>query len=431
LKAVTEIANSCSGRAVAERVAIEHLGAKADGVAATQSGPVYVPKTLPGETVAIERDGARAHLVAVETPSPERETPFCPYFVDCGGCAAQHMRADFYRDWKRGTVLRALAQAGIATEIAPLIDAHGEGRRRLTLHVRFPGREPQVGYMAPRSHQVVEIEFCPIAVPALLREAPAVARRLAGQLAASRKPLDIQITASEAGLDVDLRGHGPLQDRDRLALTALAAELDLARLSLHGETLVERRQPFAAMGRASVVPPPGSFLQATRLGEETLAGLVTDACGSAKRIADLFSGTGPFALRLAERAEVHAVESDRNAVAALDRAARGTPGLRRVTTEARDLFRRPLLGPELGRFDAVVIDPPRAGAEAQTRQLASARVPLVVSVSCDAGTFARDTGILIGAGYRLETVVPVDQFKYSPHVELVGVLRRTEAKKRR
>jgi 23S rRNA (uracil1939-C5)-methyltransferase len=426
-----ETANSCSERAVAERVIIERLGAKGDGIAATPSGPAYVPKTLPGETVAIERDGPRAHLVAVEIPSPERETPFCPYFAECGGCAAPHMRADFDRDWKRGTVLRALAQAGIATEIAPLIDAHGEGRRRLTLHVRFPGCEPQVGYMAPRSHQVVEIEYCPIAVPALLREAPAVARRLAGPLAASRKPLDIQITASEAGLDVDLRGHGPLKDRDRLALTTLAAELDLARLSLHGETLVERRQPFVTMGRASVVPPPGSFLQATRLGEEVLAGLVTEACGRMKRIADLFSGTGPFALRLAERAEVHAVESDRGAVAALDKAARGTPGLRRVTSEARDLFRRPLLGPELGRFDAVVMDPPRAGAEAQARQLASTKVPLVVSVSCDAGTFARDAGILIGAGYRLETVVPVDQFKYSPHVELVGVLRRTDAKKRR
>jgi 23S rRNA (uracil1939-C5)-methyltransferase len=424
-------ASSCWERAVTEQVTIGRLGAKADGIADTPSGPVYVPKVLPGETVTIEREGHRGHLVSVETAAPERIEPFCPYFDACGGCATQHMRHDFYPGWKRDTVIAALRQARIEAEVAPLIDAHGEGRRRLTLHTRFPDRAPRVGYMAARSHQVVEIEFCPIATPALLKQAPAVARAIATHLAAARKPLDIQITAVETGLDVDLRGHGPLKDRERLSLTNLAADLDLARLSLHGETVVERRPPAIVMGRAAVVPPPGSFLQATRLGEETLAGLVLDACAGAKRVADLFSGSGPFALRLAESAEVHAVENDRGSIAALDKAARATPGLRRVTTEMRDLFRRPLLTPELDAFDAVVLDPPRAGAEAQVRQIASSKVPLVVSVSCDAGTFARDAAILIAAGFRMERVVPVDQFKHSPHVELVGVLRREVAKKRR
>jgi 23S rRNA (uracil1939-C5)-methyltransferase len=416
---------------VAEQVTIAGLGARADGVAEGASGPVYVPKTLPGESVTIERDGQRGHLLSVDESSPERVEPFCPYFDRCGGCATQHMRHGFYQAWKHEAVVRALRHGGIDHPVEALVDAHGEGRRRLTLHARYPDRAAHVGYMAARSHQIVEIEHCPIAEPALLRQAPTVARALGQLLARARKPLDIQITASESGLDVDLRGHGKLDDRERLRLTELAADLDLARLSLHGEVLVERRAPVVVMGRAAVVPPPGSFLQATRLGEEILAGLAVEACAAAKRVADLFAGCGPFALRLAERAEVHAAETDRGSVAALDKAARFTTGLRRVTAESRDLFRRPLLPTELDAFDAVVIDPPRAGAEAQAKQLAQSQVPLVVSVSCDAGTFARDAAILLAAGYRLERVVPVDQFKHSPHVELVGILRRDRTRKRR
>jgi 23S rRNA (uracil1939-C5)-methyltransferase len=425
------IGNFCWEHAVAEQVTITRLGAKADGIAESASGPVFVPKALPGETVTIERDGARADLVSVETPSPERVTPFCPYFDECGGCATQHMGHGFYQDWKRSTLAHTLRQARIEAPLDPLIDAHGDGRRRVTLHVRFPDRAMHVGYMAARSHQIVEIAFCPIAEPALKDRAPGIARAIGGHLRAARKPLDIQITTVQTGFDVDVRGHGPVKDKDRLSLIDLAASLDLARLSIHGDVIVERRPPAIAMGKALVVPPAGSFLQATRLGEETLAGLVAEACRGAKRVADLFSGVGPFALRLAERSEVHAVETERGAIAALDKAARATPGLRRVSTEVRDLFRRPLLTPELNAFEAVVLDPPRAGAEAQAKQLAFSKVPLVVSVSCDAATFARDAAILMDAGYRLERVVPVDQFKHTPHLEVVGILRREAAKKRR
>jgi len=416
---------------VAEQVTIARLGAKADGIAESGSGPVFVPKALPTETVTVERDGSRARLLSVDVPSPEREVPFCPYFDACGGCATQHMRHGFYQAWKRDTLVHTLKQARIEAPVEPLVDAHGEGRRRVTLHVRFPDRAMRVGYMAARSHEVVEIEFCPIAEPALKHDAPRVARAVGHHLRAARKPLDIQITAVTTGLDVDVRGHGRVKDKDRLSLIDLAQRLDLARLSIHGEVIVERRPPAILMGRASVVPPAGSFLQATRLGEETLAGFVVEACRGAKRVADLFAGVGPFALRLAEKAEVHAVETERGAVTALDKAFRGTPGLRRVTAEARDLFRRPLLTPELNAFDAVVLDPPRAGAEAQAQQLAASKVPLVVSVSCDAATFARDAAILMGAGFRLERVVPVDQFKHSPHLEVVGILRREAARKRR
>lgn len=410
---------------MAERIRIEGLGARGDGVG---PGPTFVPYTLPGETAVVERDGARARLLAVEDPSPDRIEPFCPYFFQCGGCVTQHLASEPYGAWKHGLVLETLRRARIEAEVAPLVDAHGEGRRRLTFHARHTPEGLRVGFMALRTHDLVAITHCPIGAPALL-PSPAAALGLARRLERSRKPLDLQVTGTQAGLDVDIRGHGEVSPKLRQALVDAANELDLARLSLHGDIVVERRQPVVAMGRASVLPPPGSFLQATGLGEETLGALVVEACGGAKRVADLFAGCGPFSLRLAERAEVHAVEQDKAAMQALDRAARHTAGLRRVTTEPRDLFRRPLLTPELDRFDAVVLDPPRAGAEAQARQLAASKVPVVASVSCDPGTFARDAGLLIAGGYRLERVVPVDQFRHSPHVELVGVFRRPKARR--
>ncbi len=412
---------------MAERVAIVRLGSRGDGVADAAHGVVYVPRALPGETVLVECDRGRGHLVEVETPSPERIKPFCPYFSACGGCAAQHMSGPLYAEWKRGIVAGALHQAGLDAPLEALIDAHGGGRRRVTLHARLRDGETQVGYMAARSHDLVAITHCPIAEPAL-KHAPEAARAIAARLARAEKPLDLQVTATETGLDLDIRGHGPLAERDRQALIEAAAAQDLARLSLHGENLVERRTPMVTMGPAPVVPPPGAFLQATRAGEEALAALVLPACAGARRVADLFAGCGPFALRLAEAAEVHAVDGHAPSLAALDRAWRATPGLKRIATETRDLFRRPLLGPELARFDAVVLDPPRAGAEAQARQLAASTVPVVASVSCDAGTFARDAKILIAGGYRLERVTPVDQFKYSAHVELVGVFRRKDGR---
>ena len=411
-----------------ESVTIARLGARGDGL--TGDG-LAVPGALPGERVAVERDGSRARLVAVETPSPERIAPFCPYYERCGGCAVQHLEAQAYAAWKRGIVTQALAQARIETELAPLVDAHGAGRRRITLHVREIEGRARAGLMAARSHSLVAIDHCPVTVPALHR-APAIAEALAAPLGQGRKPLDVQATASEAGLDIDIRGHGPVSEQARAALTRLATELDLARLALHGDVVVERRPPSLPSGEARLLPPPGGFLQATQAGEAALTALVCEAMDKRiKRVADLFSGSGPFTLALARAQDVHAVEGDEPSLRALDRAARTAPGLRRITHERRDLFRRPLLAPELDRFDAVVFDPPRAGAQAQTRWLAESKVPLVVGVSCDPGTFARDAAALIAGGYRLDRVTPVDQFKHSGHVELVGVFRRAPVKRTR
>ncbi|HWG06614.1 MAG TPA: RNA methyltransferase, partial [Beijerinckiaceae bacterium] len=326
-----------------------------------------------------------------------------------------------YRAWKRGLVVHALAQAGVEAEVGPLVDAHGEGRRRATFHarVRANGRA-EVGFMRARAHEIIEIEHCPLLAPSM-EGALCAARALAEVLVATGKPLDIVVTATGAGLDVDLRGTGALADDMRQALIEAAGRLDLARLSNHGETIIARRQPFLAMGRSTVVPSPGAFLQATAAGEEELASRVCAAVAGRRRVLDLFAGIGTFALRLAETADVHAVETDGPALAALERAAHATRGLRSVTVERRDLFRRPLAAEELGDFDAAVLDPPRAGAEMQARALAAAKVAILISVSCNAQSFARDAAILTRAGYRLLGVTPIDQFRHTHHVEIVGI----------
>jgi 23S rRNA (uracil1939-C5)-methyltransferase len=415
---------------MAEHLTIARLGANGDGVADLPGGPVYVAGALPGETVLAEMERDRGRLIDRETSSPDRVEPFCPYFGSCGGCVAQHVGPALYGGWKRGKIVNALERAGLPAEVEPLVDGHGEGRRRVTFHAREIEGEMQVGFMEARSHHLVEIARCPITVDALAG-APAAAAVIARVMQGVRKPLDIAVTATRGGLDVDLRGSGPVSERRRQGLIALAKELGLVRLSLHGEALVAYGRPTVLMGRAEVELPAGGFLQATAKGEAELAAIVAEGCRGAKKIADLFAGSGPFSLRLAEFAEVHAVESDARGLQALDRAARTTPGLRRVTTEARDLFRRPLLTPELDRFDALVLDPPRAGAEAQCRQLILSSLETVVMVSCDPGTFARDAAILAGGGFAARRIVPVDQFAWSAHVEIAAVFGRKRAGVRR
>ena len=252
----------------------------------------------------------------------------------------------------------------------------------------------------------------------------AAAEAIAETLAAAAKPLDIQFTATTNGLDVDVRGSGPLDAKATAALAKLAAQHRLARLTRHGEIVAQLKPPVVAIGPAQVTLPPGSFLQATQAGEDALAAHVVSLAGKAKRIADLFCGVGPFALRLAQTARIDAYDSEAGAIEALRRASQMTKGLKPLKAEARDLFRRPLLPLELNEFDAVVFDPPRQGALAQAQQLAKSRVPLVIAVSCNAATFARDAKILIEGGYKIGRITPVDQFRHTPHVELVADFRR-------
>ena len=356
--------------------------------------------------------------------SPDRIAPVCPHFGTCGGCALQHWATTRYRDWKRALAREALAQAGLDVLVDELVDAHGDGRRRAVFHARRGTRDVlEVGFAALRAHHVVAIDRCPILAPGL-KGAIEAAWAIAETLSGFRKPLDIQVTATDVGLDVDVRGSGPLPAARVGELAQVAERHLLARLTRHGELIAQHAVPTVTMGRAHVALPAGAFLQATAAGEAALAKLVAAHCGSAGKIADLFAGVGPFALRLAERARVTAADSDADAVAAVKRAAAGTQGLKPVEAQLRDLFRRPFVAAELNRFEAVVFDPPRQGAQAQARELAASAVPMVVAVSCNPATFARDARILVDGGYRLLQVTPVDQFRYSAHVELVARFER-------
>jgi 23S rRNA (uracil1939-C5)-methyltransferase len=399
------------------------MGRRGEGVAETAEGPVYLPFALPGESVRAAVEGKRGRLLEILEASPERIEPSCPHFGRCGGCAVQHWRYGVYCDWKRGLVETALRHRHVDAPVGELVDAHGSGRRRITLHVLFAGARALAGFMEGRSHRLLDLDRCPILCTEL-DDAPAIARELGAAIRGHAKSFDILVTASATGLDCDLRGRIPDRPDIQMDLSEAAERLDIARVTINGDLGIERRMPMLSAGKARIPLPPGAFLQATAAGEETLARLVLEAIGEAARIADLFCGIGPFALRLAEQASVLAVDGDDPALKAVDRAARGTPGLKPVTTEIRDLFRNPLTTRELDRYEAVIFDPPRAGAEAQARELAQSKVPTVIAVSCDPATLARDLAILVEGGYRIEAITPVDQFKYAAHVETVAVLRR-------
>jgi 23S rRNA (uracil1939-C5)-methyltransferase len=418
------------GAAMAEAIEttdVVALDARGDGVTANGA---LVPGALPGERVRARQVGSLGELVEIIRASPERASPFCPWFGTCGGCAAQHMSEALAREWKRGAVVDALKRAGIEAEVGPPIDAHGAGRRRATFHARFPhGAPDEVGFMRARSHDIVSVDSCPLFAPQMAG-AVGAARTLAGALRGLGKPLDIGVTATLDGLDVDLRGSGAIERAETRKLIGVAEALDLARVSNHGAIVIERRPPRVAFGEALVTLPPGGFLQATEAGEAKLATLAAEALADAKTVADLFCGAGAFALRLARNHQTLAMDSDAAAIRALGRGAASVQSLKPLRAETRDLFRRPLAADELARFDGALFDPPRAGAEAQARAFAESSLPLVVAISCNATTFARDARILIDGGFRIAWITPLDQFRYSPHVEIAALFRRPRTKSR-
>lgn len=410
-------------RVQTEQVIIQRVGHRGDGIADTPSGPLYVPYTLPGETVTVTREEDRARLVEIVAPSSERVTPVCTHFGTCGGCLLQHWAHDRYLDWKHGQVAAALAARGLVAEVAPVKGTRRKGRRRAMLAAVATRAGVVLGYHARFSRDVVQIDHCPVLACELDVALPALRDLLAPHLEPGVR-LKITVTASRAGLDLVIDGmSAPRRPGALAALAAAAAKAGVARLAWDGETLLQLASPAQEFDGACVVPPPGAFLQASAFAEDLLAGLVLDGVGKARHVADLFAGCGTFTLRLARKARVSAFESDRAALAALAQAARG-PGLKQVTATVRDLFREPLSGPELKGFDVVVLDPPFAGAKAQAETLAASPVPRIVMVSCNPATFARDARTLVDGGYRLKSVVPVDQFVFSPHIEVVGKFER-------
>lgn len=405
---------------------ILRVGTQGDGVAA---GPVFVPFALPGERVRAQVQGERAQAAEVLTPSPERAQPPCPHFLACGGCALQHWASGPYLAWKAQIIAEALRRERIETEILPPFASPPGSRRRLALHAR-PGRsgEARLGYKARGSWTLVDIEVCPIADPRLQAAFPALRRLAAPFLEHPRSAPTLHATWTDSGLDVDVTGverrTGGLSADARLRAAEVAATHRMARVTLAGEALYLDRRPAVQLGRARVELPPGAFLQATREAEAAMGDFILDALGGASRVADLFCGVGTFSFRLAETARVHAADASAEAIAALLHAQGSVSGLTAITAEARDLYRRPMLARELKGFDAAVFDPPRAGSAAQAAEIAASAAPRAIGVSCNPSTFARDARILADAGFRLERVLPVDQFLWSPHVELVGVFGR-------
>ncbi len=410
------------------RFTIQRLGAQGDGIASGEGRDVFIPFTLPGETVIAAREKDRAMLLAVLEASPLRVEPACRHFTECGGCALQHMEEGAYRTWKRERVVQALKAKGIACEVGDLVPCRPQTRRRAAFTARRTEGGMLLGFNRHLSAEIIALEECPVTLPAIV-ESLGRLRELADLVCATRDPFHLTVTATDSGLDIAAQGSGRMGEKQRRIAADFVIREGFCRLSVDGEIVIEPKKPVVMFGNVAVAVPPGVFLQATAEAEQSMADLVGSHLVRAKRVADLFSGCGSFALRLASMAEVHAVEGDAPALAALDRGFRHAAGLKRVTAEKRDLFRRPLTFKELAAFDGVVFDPPRAGAEDQARQIARSDVPFVAAVSCNPVTLARDLAILIEGGYSLKGVTPIDQFLWSAHVEAVALLEKP--KKRR
>ncbi|WP_114961966.1 class I SAM-dependent RNA methyltransferase [Tritonibacter mobilis] len=404
------------------RATIERLGHQGDGIA---SGPLFAPRTLPGEIVTGVVQGQSLTDIRIEQPSEHRVQAPCRHYKSCGGCQLQHVSDDFVAQWKTDIVRNALISRGLETEFRPILTSPAHSRRRATIAVKRTKKGAMAGFHGRASDVITAIPDCHLLAPDLMAALP-MAEDLAIIGASRKAPLSVTITTSEVGLDVLVRNGKPLDGPLRIQLAQAVERHKLARLTWDDEPLGMEQPPTQKFGVARVCPPPGAFLQATPEGEAALVSAVRDAVGGARRIVDLFAGAGTFSLPLATGAEVHAVEGEREMMQALEQGWRKAQGLKKVTTETRDLFRNPLLVEDLRKFgqvyDAVVIDPPRAGAEAQVQELAKAKLPTISYVSCNPITFARDAEVLVSAGYRLNWVQVVDQFRWSSHTELAASL---------
>ena len=389
------------------------------GMGRTSDGQSLLPRVLPGEEVEVAPDGT----VRIVTPSVDRVAAPCRHYKSCGGCAMQHASDAFVADWKQSVVAQALKARGMSPVFRPIATSPAQSRRRAKLSARRTKKGAMVGFHTRASDNLVAVPDCRLLMPSLRGCFPALEALTI--LACSRKgEIDLTVTDAPTGPDVHVATEKPLTPQLRVELAALANQHGLSRLVWNDEPVVTINPPTQDFDGVSVVPPPGVFLQATRHGEYTLRAAVAESVVNASHIVDLFSGCGTFALPLSRQAEVHAVEGEAEMLEALDRAWRAGDGLRRITTETRDLFRRPLTPDELARFDGAVIDPPRAGAEAQVGQLAQAHIATVAMVSCNPVTFARDAQTLEEAGFTLNWVQVVDQFRWSSHVEVVASFTR-------
>jgi 23S rRNA (uracil1939-C5)-methyltransferase len=409
-----------TGRSIVLDVDVAGLGAQGDGIVEMPGEPIFVRYALPGERWRFVDD----RLPVLLRPHPARATPVCPHFGSCGGCVAQHMPDALYVAWKRAIVVDAFRHRGIEAQVGELVRIPLASRRRITVYARRYRKNLHVGFYRAATNYIMNIAECPIAAPQLVAALP-VLREMLEPVLSGKAEAAVTLLATPAGVDVDIallylaavRQHYP-------RMAALATRHGFARLTAERDTLMQTRQPTLMFGGVEVAVPPEAFVQAVEASEREMVRRVLDAMGRAKRVADLFCGLGTFTFPLARKARVLAVDDAKAAVAALAAAARRAQGLKPIETKVRDLFRMALSAKELEGFDAVVFDPARSGAQAQAEQLARSKVPVVVAVSCNPATLARDARILIDGGYRLREVTPIDQFLFAAHVEAVAVFAR-------
>lgn len=416
-----------------ERVTIDHIGAKGDGVVKDANGVLYVPYAAPGDDLEVKIQGKQGRIKHIHKASPDRAEPICKHFGRCGGCSLQHVNADYYGQWKKEQVRTALAHRGFENvDVAdPVISAVGS-RRRARFNVVGRGKDVAVvGFSERLSHNLIDIQECPVLMPKIA-DFIGPLRAFLGRQLNLRDKMAVQVNCADNGLDVILEGKGDPDLNLRMDIAEFAESQDLARICWFDtslkksfyEILAERRQPFVTFSGRAIYLPPGAFLQATKEGEDILCHTVVSALADADKVVDVFSGCGTFAVTLAGKKSIHAVDSSHDMVEALVKSTNQMTDLRKFTTEIRDLFLRPLLPHELNEFDAAVIDPPRAGAREQVEEIAHSALKKVVMISCNPATFSRDARTLVDAGFEMGRIIPVDQFLYSPHLEVISIFVR-------
>jgi 23S rRNA (uracil1939-C5)-methyltransferase len=405
----------------ATEVTIEKLGGKGDGIARTPTGDRFIAGALPGERWSLSPDGPPQRL----SDSSDRAIPPCPHYGVCGGCMSQHMSEPLYLDWKHQIVRDAFQHRGITAEIAPVLPMPLRSRRRAFLGIERSAGDVWIGFREEGQHTLVDITDCLLLDPAIMAAFPHL-KAIAKIAMPGNSSGRLIVTKLDTGLDVSFdNGHKLLQPDERARLAQMAESARIARLVVAGDAIVVRSEPRLTLGTAEVDVPPSLFLQAIPEAETRMIDLVVAALPKkAKRVADLFSGLGTFTFPLAAKVQVTAFDSDRRAISVLEAAVRRATGLKPIEARVRDLFREPLSPKELETYDAVVLDPPRAGAAEQAERLARSKVPVVIAVSCAPATLARDARTLIDAGFKMGPVTPIDQFIFSPHIEAVTVFKR-------
>ncbi len=407
-----------------DTVTISRLGHQGDGIGDINGKAVFVPFSLPGEVVTLAGGNARKDIKALEVVSPERVQPFCKHFGICGGCQLQHMEQMAYLKWKTSLLVEAFAREGIDISPEPIRTYQRTNRRRAVMNAIRGTSGFVLGFSERGGSETIDIRACPILVPAV-NDAIGDIHILLAAIAPKKGDTRINLLECDNGLDLAFSFGGQVSDKAIREMISSPAANRFIRLSVNNEIVLESQKPILKIGIAGVYPPPEAFVQASKEAEQDMGELVANHLAKCKKVADLFSGFGTFALRLAERSQVFAAESSEPALLALNRAWRETGGkLKALTHEKRDLFRRPMNVKDLKYFDGAVFDPPRAGAEAQARELAKSPVKKIAAVSCSPQTLARDVKILLDGGFKIVSVTPLDQFAHTPHLEAVVLLER-------